>query len=578
MVELIKTKVGLECFSDDRLGNLGDLIRFCMTDKVIKSINSVVEGDITPIDYANILIDHNYELLYHTFFASRLETCDLNVKHITTEDGYNILTSFMFDKLVLAGAMLRLAQFRYMSTESIANPIHEDNSIFSSTLIHLLTIYEEYKDYTHISGLTDFKAICTLFVGTVAIVRENTPVGLFMRLSDNIEDVDNLNCILRDKLWGDILLNDPERCRDFRRFLYISLISMVFPDELLKSTFNTTSTKLLKDVNYFIDLREDKETTREDVLYFLDKISIHLESYSDNMIFYSMCELPYSVFEDIYTKTNKVEEESSKPRKINNPLEAVSEDIYNTLGELYNPIDVVANDFTPLDYTNSFLGDYRDSLLTNVIESHYNRMELPKSEYDKSSVLMDGVIRDYLMMALVYERYKYLEYKKPFLEIKKSCHILLVGEDEGLGLSVLTWVLPYHRNNQVENFTTDQITAIDNLLDLLQDIGISFPSLMNEHWKEVFEDLEVRTNIRSYFFTLIESFYIDDEETYKKFIGTTKDLLFTGLKEFNRLLSEEATKEELLDFLSKVPSINNTISVTDKDYAMWLEPFEQQKE
>lgn len=574
MSRLLKETIELDYFSDERLSSIGDLIRFCMSDIVVRSINCVVEGDLSPVDYAHLMIKKHYKLLYDAFFYIRLEESKIDKPHISSDDGYDIFASYMFDKLVIAGCLFRSSRLDNYSVESISDTTHFHNGTFVSMLIHLLTMKDKRYDYSYLSGLTDFKTIGHLFVGSVSSNYPNLPIGILNRLSNNIGDIGDDHWILLDRVWGKFILDDTKTALSFRRFLNMSLMSLVLEDSLYLSSFGTDKEKVFKDIDFFLDLREDKETTLEDIRYFFNKISYYTETFAENEIFESLAEKQYSDFKDIYIRSRNKLNDDEHNTDTKNPIDVLIADMTSTLGSAYDQSVIDSDSTAPLEYTNHIFNEYRDGILENVVEPHYRRIGLPNTEYDKDSILIDGSIKDYLMMVMVYQRYKFHNHPTPFSEIKRTCHILLVAEYEELGFSVLTWILPFHFTNCSKYMSESQGIVCERFLEALEKISISFPSMMNPHWKDILEDLEIMTNLRAWIFTIIEGLYalsVPDDEIYKSIVSTNKTNLFKHIDELTNLIQQECTQAQLLEYLASVPNIQKTMSLNETAYKMWLE-------
>jgi len=565
--------IGLECFSDDRLDRLGDYIRFCMTDKVMTSINVVVETDTTPMEYARILVDHDFDTVHREFFSDRVNP--LQFDNIIGEKGLDrlIAEAYIYDYTIIAASVFRLSQFRYMTTESITDGGVEDSNIFSSTLLYLTTLFDSNCVYSHYSGLSEFKSICDLFINALSYSKEGIEIGFMDRFSSNVSIITKTDWILYDPIWGDVLLGHPHRLKKFRQFLYIAVIGNLFDEMFMTNMFSTTRDKLELDMLAFIDLREDKTTNKQDVIDFLRSIEKHTSSFIENMIFYSLLQLPFSTFKEYYLRSNSTNAIDGGVED-SNPLESLNDSFHTHLSELWNPDEVISGDITPVDYVHQLYTEHRDIILQGPIKQHYIDLQVPVSDdVDTQTTVVSGSIKDYSLLALLYARYKHIDPTDAFYDVKNTAHLLLILEDESIGFSVISWVLPFHAHKNAHKLNDDQIEIINEMMNVLDEISISFTTQMDRHWVDLLDDLEVRTHLRAMFFMIMESFYIENDDDYEKHVDISKDEFYDFLQLFTKTISEDCTKSELMRTLEKAPVLLDTAMINERDFLILTGKF-----
>lgn len=564
-------KVDMNYLSSFQLDKYDAIIRFCMTDQVSKSINSVIEQNITPIAYAAALVKVDFHILSESIFKDDVALIRELFNKSSLDNSDRLLKGYMIELISQCAAILRVNLFFNLTNETITVPTSRESNLFPCLLLETLT----NGGNENISGLCEFTKYANAFCKSFSQTAEYVDSSFIRRFSLGVGDIYNNAWILYDPIWSKVLLSSPYKLRVFRNFLYLFVSQSILSDNTLSSGVGTSRHELEADGIYFIELRESNTTTIDDVNDFLKAIDLHINGIVCNILTNSAYECDFDNFEQIFMKhanlhvTETVESERT-------PLMIINGVFDKALGGTWTPNDVVVSNITPVEYTSVILDTYKKSISEGVINLHFNKSDdVGKSLVDQyiDDPLFSGVISDYTMLLLSYTRYEHLSETKGNLEVLSTAHVLLTLPDSISGLSVINWIIPFHLDQNRHNLYENEIGAIQNLFRVLDNKMELYPFTLSDHFVNLLNDVEIRNKLRYFLYTIIESMYIENDKDYFSFINRSRRWWYEYIIKLTNYIESEVPIDEINNLLNKQPNLINSVLLAKSDIQVWTESF-----
>jgi hypothetical protein len=234
----------------------GDLFRFCFSDKCVTSLDHVFSGKLPPLEYADIVVNQQYDYIFQTFLKPVLG--DLKLSEPWAR-------SWAYDIILRHALYTRIACAR-------PDDMGRVQDLLTASILFLLSISVVGKDLANRSGLCEFGT----YAGRYHLITKNSydmenNVRL-TQMTNAVSDITKSDWLFRDPLWNKALFSDRERMNQFRRFLHVSFLMTDFTDDQLLEVLGTDRWSIIGLMNEFISIRADRLATSQDINWFLKDV------------------------------------------------------------------------------------------------------------------------------------------------------------------------------------------------------------------------------------------------------------------------------------------------------------------
>ena len=288
-----------------------DVLRYCLSDESKVSINGLFDGSSTPLKYASSLLKYHYAEIYNRFFKDRLLSFKISEP---------FARSWIFDKIVMSAALCRISVLRPGGMKGVC-------ALASCANVFPLTLNPNKFTNASFSGLGDFSLIADDFICyNVSHFCDNKTTRLSAMIS-HISHIESPEWLFYDPLWAGIFLHSPAQSRVLRNFFHLALVSYMSSGQLLQNVFEIERDEVTSFIDDFVELREDRNTTKKHITDFVYSLSCHFEELPDNYLYKFLFEGSFEVTRYIHQQnfgTQFDEPESNTPQLIS-PLPLLRE-------------------------------------------------------------------------------------------------------------------------------------------------------------------------------------------------------------------------------------------------------------
>lgn len=255
-----------------------DLLRFCLSDQVALSITAVLQGEITPVTYANKLLTHHYDRIGKKFFAD----CFSHPKIPQI-----LKRSFVFDQIVITACLYRAIMIRSSGVEGV-------KTLMAPLPVHLLLLDHPNITGSFYSGLTNFEITADYFIAANVDKFNQQNTEKLTKIISHVSYLLSEEWFLHNTTWQKALMGKPGLIKALRRFLHSGLVSYLVTSSDMEALFSLT----LDDVNRLNDefiLLFEQPSTPRNIVTFLKKLPSQFEPRSFRHFYAYLMEAPFEV-------------------------------------------------------------------------------------------------------------------------------------------------------------------------------------------------------------------------------------------------------------------------------------------
>lgn len=542
------------------------LMRYLMSDRVVKPATEVIDGVITPSEYTQLILDHHIEDLHSRFFEKYLTEVNPTDEQVAT---------WIFDRIMVAIAFLRTARIK-----PNAYPI---STIFTTKATpQLLIMNSDAVAEGHHRGLMNFPQVAEAFTRVAGPLGDTKSINILSHLSKAIGDITSPSWFLYDKKWVKVLGRSAERAQAFRAFLHAATVITYFADYQVVQVFDEDRSEIMKNIELLIDLREDPDTSEQDIREFIHRIEHYRELGAHNPIFQSLFDSPFEEFESHHQQAFGI-----SPGKLTTPpslylLGDYAPLFLRNLGDEWVPEVVLATETTPVDYVYNLLKTHPEEVYNGVFKERHDSDDFPPFTPElRKDPMTQAIVQDHVFQTLLLTRlfhYHSGNLKTALDHLKNTSHLLLLLQgaptSDQLGLSLVGDLLTRHCEKNLHHLSETERTTIARFKQAVRKISFHNPSEMTEAWKTRLVDQTFTNALRTFLFVVIETLNLEQSHLYPHTLGMGRVEFFSYIERSLSFMEGTPENTEFTEFLNMTPIPSSYVLITDWDWAVMVQPFD----
>ena len=538
------------------------IIKYCLSDASPLSLDVILDETSYPKQYADEFMRKGWRSLFQFIIAQHPNKLDI-------PEVYRKL--FIYDHLLFAGAVFRISKMR---------PGFENTSVslFSSGMQYALMIESNHGETCNYAGLSYYHTYTKALFDSYGLGCDIDSVPQLRRFAETVGDISNKSWILRDSDWESAITKNRETLVGFRAFLYAAAISGVTQDDYVENGLGVPRSTLLKDVDTFIALRDDEDTTPRDIRRFINRIEHYSSDLQDHDLIGPMLLGPFSAAKQAHDARFRP---GQSQKQVPAPIPVYDLSILETFNPSYAIERVLQSDKDPISFSRHIAENHGDAIYSSLISQLYTRTGavMPPAE-DFSDIWTISLISDVIHSALIEERVVDTtdnDRNDIAVYIQSTQHLLLnfIDEQEIMGLSLVSSILRFQSDMNSQDLTDDEFERIRLLSQVWEDIAPFDREGLSESHRRLLDDVLIRAKLRVFFYTTVEAINVTNMVPFEKVIGCSRQAFFDYLEKLTFFLKSETTVETMQSFLADVPPLFGTVMLENQDKMQWVLPFNQ---
>lgn len=259
-------------------------LRFCLSDQAAVNISGVIEGSQTPLQYAiEMMAKSKASLMRRSIESTPLISSACSI----------LQQAKVFDELVTNAGLYRTLTLRNGSLADSA-------CVIAASDMFLLSMRIDKPDVADYSGLAYYENMALHFIEWMKDEFYTSNTHLLTNFIKQVEDADQPHWILYDAYWSKALVYKKEKLQAFRAFLYAAVASHSLNNADVLAHFGLTRSQIFDLMLEFIDLRDDPNTSLQDIQNFISHLGLHFYDISVSMFFAHLLDTPFNIFAEIH--------------------------------------------------------------------------------------------------------------------------------------------------------------------------------------------------------------------------------------------------------------------------------------
>lgn len=537
---------------------LAQIVRHQLNDKQVHSLTYVLGEQGSPIGYARRIVKQSKVRLFETFGQAIQE----QFPHLSTP----LKKAWEYDYLIEAGIVFRI-------THLYPNPGQKSKSLYVQALLAFLLLEDDACPTSAFSGLPYFSNQAAFYLSSSEnIIAKDSEFRLIQRLIATIGSINEPHWLLHQSEWYKALADHRDRLRTLRAFLYMTIVSAVMVPEHFKRLFEIDKTEFLSYAEDLVHLIEDDETTRADIVFFLNKVELICSDIPSNILSSGIFHQPYR-----HCHRQLLGDTDVTQGQISNGAQTPQWDFLNEL-DLYTSAHHCLEDGVALspiveELTDVVMTKDYKTFLSYDAESYPTHKSTPRTK-----VLSRRAVSDRIHLTLVRRRILAL---KPTVEpqdlneyLSSKAQIMLVdNNDTYRGLSLLDYILTFNQRHYSSFMTEREMETASLLIWAWRQFGYD-QNKLTPAWSSYFDDPEIVTSFRKTMAVFIELLNTPRECDLVPLLGMTRDTIFQHIENLCELMLSSPTREEIYQFFTMMPDHVYASGLIFWDSLLWAAPFD----
>lgn len=539
------------------------LISYLSTDRVDVTLNTVLTDTNTPLGFTRHTVKHKSDFIYQEY-----------AKDITKK--FNRIPKILRDawvyEYVFRSAISHRLNYLFANDQSLIHQF-ERNAVRSLLLIH-----DPHVPSSIYVGFVNLKDESQQFFGDYPVPANINRLGLTRRFVSTIGNMHDDDWIFHNKLWFDTLNSDRGLLRTLRGFVQIACANIFYTNEIIERMLEIPVTELLDHMEMFIELRESIDTTRSDIVKFIEYVEPYALEASPPSFYHMLCGAP---FVDLQRSIH-IEQPSEVVVNVEYPFQAHDIIRYlTTICDGHSISKISDSDFCPKDIVDEIFVAHYNDLATNFIPLLYSddwlvpAYKIPNNIPPKNKRLFNQVIYDHLTLALV--GFKASITTNPDMNyvmnyLVNTSHMLLSIEDESqsMGLSLISTLLPYYLRIKYTNFSERELETLMLVTWAWESSNYDRPNLLSKTWKKHFHNPLITRGIRRTFFSLFEVFNFNLPIDFETVFGMERSDFFLYLENLCEYITSNPMTKEVEELFSNSPYPRKYVFLNEEDRLIWI--------